>query len=132
MASNADTNSFEYDFVERPSEEFFCPVTFQLLLDPVQTNSCCSNHLSRAAAQKLEAEGKPCPICKAAPLKTTDDRFFRKKVRQLKVQCSNKSGGCEWVGELGELDNHLKQGSVEGQCDFVDVECLLECGERYK
>ena len=50
----------------------------------------------------------------------------------MKVQCSNKSGGCEWVGELGELDNRLKQGSVEGQCDFVDVECLLECGERYK
>ena len=132
MASNADTYSFEYGFVERPSEDFFCPVTFELLLDPVQTNSCCGNHLSRAAAQKLQAEGKPCPLCKKKPLRTTDDKFFRRKVRQLKVRCSNKSAGCEWVGELGELDNHLKHGSVEGQCDLVDVKCPLECGGRIK
>ena len=51
------------------------------------------------------------------------------KVRQLKVRCSNKSSGCEWVGELGDLDNHLKLGSVEGQCHFVDVQCPLGCGQ---
>ena len=50
------------------------------------------------------------------------------KVRQLKVRCSNKSAGCKWVGELGELDNHLKPGSVEGPHDFVDVKCPLQCG----
>jgi TNF receptor-associated factor 4 len=68
----------------------------------------------------------------AAPLITADDKFFMRKVRQLKVRCSNKSAGCEWVGELGELDNHLKPGSVEGKCNFGDVECPLECGQRVK
>ena len=131
MASNEECNS-EFDFVEKPSEDYLCPVTFELLLDPVQTNFCCGNHLSRAVAEILQAEGKPCPLCKKKPLRTTDDKFFRRKVRQLKVRCSNKSAGCEWVGELGELDNHLKPGSVEGQCDFVDVQCPLECGGRIK
>ena len=106
--------------------------TFELLLDPVQTNFCCGNHLSRGVAEKLQAGGKPCPLCKEMPLRTTDDRFFKRKVRQLKVRCSNKSAGCEWVGELGELDNHLKPGSVEGPCHFVDVECPLRCGRRVK
>ena len=32
----------------------------------------------------------------------------------------------------GELDNHLKPGSVEGPCHFVDVECPLQCGRRVK
>ena len=122
----------EYDFVEKPSEEFFCPVTYEVLLDPVQANLCCGNHLSRAVADRLQAEGKPCPMCKAVPLKVVEDRFFKRKVRQLKVRCSNKSAGCEWVGELGELDNHLKPGSVEGPCDFVDVECPLQCGQIVK
>ena len=131
MASNEECNS-EFDFVEKPSEDYLCPVTFELLLDPVQTNFCCGNHLSRAVAEILQAEGKPCPLCKEKPLKTTDDKFFRRKVRQLKVRCSNKSSGCEWVGELGELDNHLKPGLVEGQCDFVDVQCPLECGGHIK
>ena len=122
----------EYDFVETPSEEFFCPVSYKVPLDPVQTNSCCGNHLSRSVADRLQAEGKPCPICRATPLKVVEDRFFKRKVRQLKVRCGNKSAGCEWVGELGELDNHLKPGSVEGPCDFVDVECPQQCGQRVK
>ena len=42
---------------------YFCPVTFELLIDPVQTNFCCGNHLSRAVAEQLQAEGKPCPLC---------------------------------------------------------------------
>ena len=118
-----------YEFVEEPSRDFFCPVTFDLLIDPVQTNLCCGNHLSRAVAEQLRAEGKPCPICKKSPLKTTDDRFFKRKVRQLKVLCHNKSAGCKWVGELGELESHLNLGSLEVQCDFVEVECPLKCGK---
>ena len=117
----------EYEFVEKPSEEFFCPVTYEVLLDPVQTNLCCGNHLSRAVAEQLQAEGKPCPLCKKAPLKTGQDLFFKRKVRQLKVRCHNKSAGCRWVGELGELESHLNLGSLEGQCDFVKVECPLKC-----
>ena len=120
----------EYDFVEKPSEEYFCPVTFELLKDPRQTNSCCGQHLSRVAAEQIEAEGKPCPLCKKKPLKTAEDLFFKRKVLQLKIRCSNKPHGCQWVGELGDLDRHLKLGSVEGKCQFVDVECPLKCDKR--
>ena len=81
MASNASNT--EYDFVEEPSADYFCPVTFELLKDPQQTNSCCGKHLSRAVAEKLQEEGKPCPLCHAAPLKTADDLFFKRKVMEL-------------------------------------------------
>ena len=122
----------EYDFVEKPTQEYFCPITLELLKDPLQTSFCCGHHLSRAAAEKLEAEGKPCPLCKERPLKTTEDPFFKRKVLQLKIRCSNKPHGCQWVGELQNLDRHLKLGSVDGECQFVDVECPLKCSERIK
>ena len=128
MASNA--NDEEYDFVKKPSEKYYCPVTFELLTDPRQTSECCGNRLSRAAAEQLEAEGKPCPICKKAPLKTTKDLCFKREVMERKVYCSKKSAGCKWSGELGELERHLKLGSVEGQCRYVDVQCPLECGKN--
>ena len=131
MASNVDFDS-DFDFVKKPSQKYFCPVSFELLLDPVQTSFCCGHRLSRAAAEQLQTKGKPCPMCKKTPLKTTDDLCFKRDVMELKVRCSNKSAGCKWVGELGELDNHLKPGSVEGQCHFVDVECPLQCGRRVK
>ena len=130
MASNA-TDS-EYDFVEQPSRDYFCPVTFELLTNPRQTNSCCGRHLSRAVAEKLEAEGKPCPLCKKVPLKTADDLFFKRKVMELRVRCSNKRQGCTWVGELRALDNHLKVRSVEGQCQFVNVKCPLKCHQHIR
>ena len=74
MAFRAELKG-EYDFVEKPSEEYFCPVTFELLTDPVQTNFCCGNHISRAVVEQLQAEGKHCPKCKVSPLKTTDDIY---------------------------------------------------------
>ena len=70
MASNEDFGS-EFDFIEEPSEKYICPVTFELLLDPVQTNFCCGHRLSRAAAEQLQTKGKPCPMCKKTPLRTT-------------------------------------------------------------
>ena len=46
---------------------------------------------------------------------------------ELKVYCSNKPR-CGWVGELSSLAEHLKLGALEGQCQYVDVQCPLECG----
>ena len=127
MASNK-TNDF--DFVKKPSQDYFCPVTFELLTDPQQTNNCCGNHLSLEAADRLKQEGKPCPVCGHWPLQTTNDAFFRRQVMALKVRCSNKALGCEWVGGLGQLEEHMKVGSVEGKCGYVSVACPLECGEQ--
>ena len=120
----------DFDFVEKPSQDYFCSVTFELLTDPQQTNNCCGNHLSRAAADRLKREGKSCPMCGHRPLQTTNDAFFRRQVMALKVRCSNKALGCKWVGELGELEKHMKVGSVEGKRKYVNVACPYGCGEH--
>ena len=58
------------------------------------------------------------------------DLCFKREVMERKVYCSKKSAGCRWSGELGELERHLKLGSVEGKCRYVDVQCPLQCGKR--
>ena len=119
----------EYDFVEAPLEDFYCPVTFDLLREPHQM-LCCGNHLSQEAVTKLQ--GQPCPVCKEPNLNTVPDKFFKRKVNELKVRCPNKSLGCEWVGDLGNLDRHLSQNSVEGECQFVTVACPYSCGDGFQ
>ena len=91
MASRPDFSD-DYDFVEKPSDEYFCPVTFELLTDPVET-SCCGNNISRPTAERLQAEGKPCPLCQKVPLESTIAKYFKRKVMQLKVYCKNESAG---------------------------------------
>ena len=57
----------EFDFVEQPPEDFFCPVSFAVLLEPYLTQ-CCANQLSQEVYQRLQ--GQPCPVCKFALLST--------------------------------------------------------------
>ena len=95
---NASTNQEEYEFIEQPSEEFFCPVTFELLLSPHQT-TCCGHHLSEKAVQRLQREGKPCPMCKETKLVTMPDKFFKRKASAVLIRCPNKSRGWgRWAG----------------------------------
>ena len=34
------------------------------------------------------------------------------------------------MGELGDLEKHLSEGSVDGECQFVAVACPLSCGNN--
>ena len=117
----------EYDFVEQPPEEFFCPVTFAVLLEPYQTQ-CCGNHLSQEAYQRLQ--GQPCPVCREENLVAMKDKFHKRRVLSLKVRCPHKAEGCEWQGELRSLEQHLSTNSSAGECRYVDVDCPYACGER--
>ena len=117
----------DYDCVDKSLGDFFCPITADLLGEAHLT-LCCGNHLSQETVTKLQQDGEPCPLCKGT-LATAPDKFFQRKINELKVRCRNKSSGCEWVGELGSLDRHLSQSSVEGECQFVTVACPYSCGD---
>ena len=129
MARSVVPRDEEYDFVEQPSRDFFCPVTFDVLLEPYLTE-CCGHHLSETAYRQLQAQGKPCPVCKEEPLKAVKDKYHKRRVSSLKVRCPHKAEGCEWQGELGSLEQHLNAKSSAGECRYVDVDCPYACGGR--
>ena len=115
------------DFVEQPPEEFFCPVSFAVLLEPYQTQ-CCANHLSQEVYQRLQ--GQPCPVCREENLAAMKDNYHKRRVFSLKVRCPHKAEGCEWQGELRSLEQHLNTNSSAGECRFAVVDCPYACGER--
>ena len=115
-----------FDFVEEPSRDYFCPVTLEFQREPHQT-LCCGNHISPEAATTLQKDGKPCPVCKEADLKTVPDKFFKRMVNEVKVHCPHKNAGCEWVGGLGAMERHLNAGSVEGECELEKIACTHSC-----
>ena len=123
---DAATAKEEYEFIEQPSQEYFCPVTFELLFHPEQT-TCCGHHISNEAVTRIQRDKKPCPICKKPNLMTMPDKFFRRKVHELKVRCSHKEGGCEWVGDLGSYDDHVKKCPKRPwSCEFCDFESTYD------
>ena len=94
----------EYDFVEQPSQDFFCPVTFELLTEP-HLIICCRIHFSQDAVNRLLRDSRPCPMCSHPQLTTVLDKNMPRRVSTLKVRCQYKENGCELVGEISD---HLK------------------------
>ena len=118
----------EYDFVKKPSQDHLCPVTLELLRDPHQT-TCCGQHLSLEAATRLQRDRKPCPMCNEPNLTTVPDKFYKRKVNELKVRCPNKESGCGWVGDVGSVDQHATSCPRRPwTCRFCGFKSTYEAG----
>ncbi len=112
----------EFDFVENPPEDLHCSICLSVLRNPNLT-SCCGNHFCQECIERIQSDGKPCPLCQRHDYSIMLDKSILRRVRQLRVRCRNMERGCKWVGELGDARKHL-----DSTCDFVDVTCSLLCG----
>ena len=118
-----------YDFLEQPSQDFFCCVTMELLMDPQQT-SCCGNHVSPEAFSRQQREGKACPMCNEQRWTVTPDKYHRRRVRTVRVRCPHGRSGCDWEGEVGGLERHTASCPKRPwECPHCALRCLYGEGE---
>ena len=101
----------DYLFVEEPSDDFFCPVTTGVLLQPHLT-SCCGNHISEEAAARIKGDEGACPLCKKKDWNTMFSKHFQRQVNSLRVFCCHEDRGCGWQGELAAFHRHVKSCSM--------------------
>lgn len=106
-ATSHGSNEEEYPFVKTPSDDFVCPVTYSLLLQPYLT-TCCGKHLSQEVATRIQEEGGVCPLCKASEWSSVLNKHFQRQVKALDVLCRHEDRGCGWQGELSEFQRHVK------------------------
>ena len=109
----------DYLFVEQSLKDYFCPVTFGLLLQPHLT-SCCGNHISQEAASRIQREGGACPICNTHPLSTMLNKYFQRQVKSVLVFCHHDDRRCGWQGELANFDSHVQS------CPMRDAPLMTE------
>ena len=128
---------FDCEFVEKPPTKFIqseCPVCLQILCEPYQT-SCCGNSFCRVCIEKIKTDNKPCPTCKEENFVTFHNKGLQRSLSEFHIYCSHKQEGCEWKGELGQLDNHLNLSpqpdkQLEG-CEYSEIVCIY-CSELIK
>ena len=120
----------DFDYVERPSEDFFCPVSLELLLEP-QLTSCCGHHLSLEAATRLQREGKACPLCNGEQWSIMLDKYHRRRVHEVRVRCWHTDNGCAWVGEVNDLKRHADVCEKRPwECQYCALKCTYGEGEE--
>ena len=79
----------------------------------------------------MQRDGKPCPLCNQLKFTTFLHKKLVREVNALVVRCPQKEQGCEWEGELGQLQGHLNPGagvSPSEGCAYVLVSCTYQCG----
>ncbi len=123
---------FDCEFVRPPPSEFVqseCPVCLQIIREPYQV-TCCGKKFCKACIEHIKAIQKPCPTCNEK-FSSFADKGLKQSLYSLKVHCSHQKNGCEWTGELRQLDEHLNtnpqpEKQLDG-CQFVEINCIHNC-----
>ena len=106
--------------------DYQCPICTDPLTEPYLSIEC-GHHLCRQCRDRLLSIGKTeCPTCRELGALTNAvlDKNVQRKVKSLKVRCSDYKEGCEWVGELRDLHDHFDP--AKGGCGIA---CPFDCGK---
>ena len=123
---------YECEFVVPPPGQLQmdCSICLLVLREP-HLILCCGNSFCAACIGRIEGDGKPCPLCKEPTIKHVPNLGLKRTLGEFEVRCPNRVRGsvrgCEWVGKLGGLDDHLNSDpqtkrQLEG-CQFAVIEC---------
>ena len=125
--SPEDAESFggyDYVFVESPPSAFrtHCPICQLILRDPYQVK-CCGSIFCHSCIERIQADHKPCPICRENSFDMFEDKGLKHALSQLHVFCKHRKDGCMWKGELGELQPHLNMVIHSGKSSHYS--CII-------
>ena len=119
---------FECEFVEKPRElQFDCPICLHILREPHQA-TCCGNSFCQSCIERVKEQNKPCPTCNEKDFGVFRDKRLRQRLYDFHVVCTHKEAGCEWRGELRQLEKHLNSNpppekQLDG-CVYENVTCV--------
>ena len=123
---------YDYEFVDASPKSLECSICLLTLRDP-HVVSCCGNHFCYSCINRINSN-KPCPLCNEPGFTTFLHKGVACEVNALKIYCPNNPQGCDWQGELGQVEKHLnpEEESREKGCGFVMVECKYLCGNWFQ
>ena len=128
VAPPEQRGGYDCDFVETPQElQADCPICLVVLREPFQV-TCCGNSFCRTCIERILTNKKACPTCNKANFTSFQNLGLQRALYSFHVRCVHRKSGCEWTGELRELDGHLNLNPAElGKqlvgCEFAEVAC---------
>ncbi|XP_071797848.1 TNF receptor-associated factor 6-like [Asterias amurensis] len=127
-SSTEVTGGYDAEFEPALDPKYICPVCLAALRSPLQTK--CGHRFCKMCMQKIIG---PRPYTKCPVDKTWlnvksdifDDVAFEREILSMTVLCSNVRSGCEWRGDLRNLQSH------SDTCLFAKLVCPNGCEEQY-
>lgn len=128
---------YECIFVKDPPDHLQteCSICLCVLREPYLVD-CCGNSFCRSCIEPIKADDKSCPLCNVQFTTCIPDKRLQRTLNELQVYCSHKETGCEWMGKLCNLCQHLNvepqsEGDRQSGCLFASIDCMF-CGEMFQ
>ena len=127
-AAEKQEGGYDCEFVQCPPSavQSDCPVCLVVLREPHQV-TCCGYAFCRVCIKRIETDKKSCPTCNRTDFTVFPDLRLQRSLYAFRVWCSHKTEGCEWSGELNQLEKHLNESPRQGEqlvgCQFTEVKC---------
>ena len=119
------SGGYDCDFVETPPKSLECIMCMLPFREP-HVLSCCGLKACESCLVRLKAEKHPCPKCRQKFV-TMLEKEVQRAVLDLRVYCSRKKEGCEWTGEVRDLETHTRS-----ECGCLMTACRYNCGGRFQ
>ena len=114
-------------------EEGECPICHLIYRHPYQLH--CGKRICKECMETIRAKSQLCPFCNEVDVTSFPDVAHMQYLGRYNVNCHNRSEGCEWEGELSDLDRHLNlEPTTEKQlkgCLFSRIKCHF-CFELFE
>ena len=124
--TSRNPGGYDYQFVDAVPNMLICNICYLPSRDPY-LSVCCGHLFCNSCLNNAVTTIKVCPMCRSEEFNTFSNKQADREVKNLNVLCPNKKKGCDWVGELRAVTEHI--GSVEG-CKYVSVPCRNGCGKK--
>lgn len=127
----AKEGGYACDFVEEPAKELQteCSICLQVLCKPDMV-SCCGEKFCHTCIEQVMSKNKSCPNCNCSQFTTMADRKLERELNGLKVYCTNKNIGCDWIGYLRDLDEHCNSSKSAPGIWTTSVSLLEGCSHE--
>ena len=124
--SSQQRGGYDCQFVGQIPQDGQCPICHLVYRHPHQMR-CCGKRICAGCVGKIKESRTPCPLCNEAEVSSYLDKACMQLLSDYKVNCPNSSEGCEWEGQLADLERHLNlEPTTEKQlkgCQFSKIKC---------
>ena len=123
-----NNNNEGYQFFEPGhSDDWECPICRLVVRDAYQVN-CCGKVLCKCCLMKWtnESNHSSCPVCRSENIRS---KYFKdtrsdREIKRIRVFCNNEDSGCDWSGEVRDMENHVEN------CLYRLLQCK-DCKETF-
>jgi len=118
------TGGYDYQFVQTPPDMLICKICHLPSREPYLTG-CCGHTFCKSCLECVKESTvlpSSCPVCRSEQFTFFPNKQNERVIKGLYVFCTSKERGCEWQGEINDINSHLDD------CQFEEVACPNNCG----